>query len=343
MLLNTLGKTPKGKRVQRIKNSSNYKNEAFQNLTSTEAVLKDATVLKMLKEFRNRPKDTIPPKPIPSVKTDLKTLVAKQPTIVWFGHSSYLIKSKEISILVDPVFCGYASPFPFFAKAFKGANEYNVADFGDIDILLLTHDHYDHLDYSTIKALAPKAKHICTSLGVGSHLEYWGINPEKIKELDWWEDAVFLDEIKLTATPARHFSGRSFKRAKTLWSSFVLNIHNHSLFLGADSGYESHFKTIGEKFNGFDFALLECGQYGKNWPYIHTIPEQTLQAATDINTKVLMPVHWGKFSLALHPWDEPINRLMAAKETFAGKITTPKIGEPVVINQSYPNTTWWKL
>lgn len=343
MLFSTFGKTPNKNRLEKVKKSPNYKNGAFQNPVPTETTLKDTSMLKMLREFNNRPKTTTPQNPIPSIKTNLKELTADVPTIVWFGHSSYLIKSKDISILVDPVFNGYASPLPFFAKAFDGADNYGVSDFGAIDILILTHDHYDHLDYPTIKAIAPKVKHICTSLGVGSHLEYWGVPAAKITELDWWEEAAFFDTIKLTAAPARHFSGRSLKRAQTLWSSFALNIHGSHIYIGADSGYSPHFKTIGENFGGFDFALLECGQYGKNWPYIHMTPEQTLEAANDINTKVLMPVHWGKFTLALHAWDEPIKRLMAAKETYKGIITTPKIGEPVILNKNYPNNRWWEF
>lgn len=343
MLLSTFGKTPSGERLEKVKNSPNYKNGAFSNLSETEVTLKDTNMLKMLKEFNNRPKDTAPPKAIPTIKTDLKELKAEQPTIVWFGHSSYLIKSKEVTILVDPVFNGYASPVPFFAKAFKGADAYGVNDFGAIDILVLTHDHYDHLDYPTIKLIHPKVKQIITSLGVGSHLEKWGVPAEKITELDWWEENEPINKVKFTATPSRHFSGRSLKRAQTLWSSFVLNIDGYQIYIGADSGYDTHFKTIREKFNSFDFALLECGQYGKNWPYIHMLPEKTLQAATDINTKVLMPVHWGKFTLALHSWDEPIKRLIAAKESYNGIITTPKIGEPVVLTQSYPNTKWWEF
>lgn len=342
-MLKTLGKNPSGKRLEETQQSANYKNGAFSNQSPTEVTLKDATMVKMMREYSKRPKDTAPPKAIPFVTTNLKTLDADKPTIVWFGHSSYLIKSQGVSILVDPVFSGSASPFSFFAKAFDGADNYGVDDFDTIDVLLLTHDHYDHLDYKTVTALAPKVKQICTSLGVASHLEYWGIPAAKITELDWWQEGFFANDITLTATPARHFSGRSFKRAQTLWSSFVLNLHGYTLYLGGDSGYDSHFKIIGDKFGGFDVALLENGQYGKNWPYIHMLPEQTLQAANDLGTKVLMPVHWAKFTLALHPWNEPIKRLIAAKETCRAQITTPQIGEPVVLNQSLPNSTWWEF
>lgn len=342
-MVKVFGKKPKGSRLERVKNSPNYKDGSFQNLSHTEVTLKDTSMLKMMREYSNKPKDTTPPHPIPAIKTDLKNIETDTPAIVWFGHSSYFIKSKNTNILVDPVFSGYASPVPLFAKAFPSTHTYTTNDFDAIDILIITHDHYDHLDYVTIKKLAPNIKKIYTSLGVGSHLEYWGIPSEKITELDWWEEASPESEIKITAAPARHFSGRGIKRAQTLWSSFILNIHNYNIYLGADSGYDSHFKTIGERFKPFDIALLECGQYGKNWPYIHMTPEQTLQAAHDINTKVLMPVHWAKFTLALHTWNEPIKRLLAAEQEKPIQITTPQIGEPVILNTTYPNTKWWEL
>jgi L-ascorbate metabolism protein UlaG (beta-lactamase superfamily) len=180
-----------------------------------------------------------------------------------------------------------------------------------------------------------------TSLGVGEHLEAWGVPPEKITELDWWESASITNDIEFTATPARHFSGRSFVRGKTLWSAFVLKIHGFQLFLGGDSGYEEHFKEIGKRFSEFDIALLECGQYGVNWPYIHMLPEQTVTAAKDLNVKVLMPVHWAKFELSVHPWDEPINRASKFASENNQPMTTPMIGEPVILNSSYPNIRWW--
>jgi L-ascorbate metabolism protein UlaG (beta-lactamase superfamily) len=318
----------------------------------------------MLKEYRNRPKDTAPPRPLPSVRTDLGALSSNHPVIVWFGHSSYLVKVKGFHILVDPVFSGNASPVSFFARAFPGADVYGVKDMPPIDLLLLTHDHYDHLDYKTVLELAPGVRHICTSLGVGSHLEYWGIPAEKITELDWGE-SWSSGHLTLTATPARHFSGRTVKRGQTLWSSFVLKIAGatdggnqgmpgaagggnegmpgYSLFLGGDSGYETHFKDIGREYGPFDIAILECGQYGVNWPYIHMMPEQTLAAAMDLGAKHLLPVHWGKFTLSLHPWNEPIRRLTAAAAGHALPLTTPRIGEPVILGKSYPQERWWDL
>ena len=380
-LFEALGTTPSGARLQRILRSPHYRNGSFQNPVPTEVTLKDTTIWKMLKEYRRKPAGNTPPKPIPAIRTDLNTLPTNQATIVWFGHSSYLLQLGLTRILVDPVFSGNASPFTFFAKAFPGADLYKTADMpATLDAILLTHDHYDHLDYKTIQQLNPRTHHFYTSLGVGAHLEYWGIPAQKITELDWGESAAITPAghpvpsgaqpapataIHLTAPPARHFSGRTLKRGKTAWSSFVLNCpdpstpetnipatnipatsplatnHHLNLFLGGDSGYSPHFAAIGGQYGPFDLAILECGQYGVHWPYIHTFPEETAQAALDLNAKTLLPVHWAKFSLALHPWNEPILRLVAAAKTLGLPITTPRIGEPVIINDNYPIDPWY--
>ncbi|MCU0419369.1 MAG: MBL fold metallo-hydrolase [Cyclobacteriaceae bacterium] len=338
------GANPSGSRLERIQQSPRYREGSFQNAEPTEVMLPEASYAKMMRDFFfNKPNDVEPPAPLPSVKTDLRSLDAATPTLVWFGHSSYLIKSKDVSILVDPVFSGNAAPIAFFGKAFAGSNTYQAEDMPDIDVLLLTHDHYDHLDYPTIKKLHPRVKTIVTSLGVGAHLERWGVAPEKIIELDWWEHVTLPDSLVFTATPARHFSGRSFLRGKTAWSSFVLALHGHKLFLGGDSGYDGQFKIIGEKMGPFDLALLEAGQYGANWPYIHMTPEQTVAAAQDLKAKVLMPVHWGKFALSMHAWNEPIERVWAQAEKDSVRLTTPKIGEAVLLNQVYPRQRWWNF
>ena len=197
-------------------------------------------------------------------------------------------------------------------KAFDGSDIYTVDDFPEIDFLILTHDHYDHLDYKTIKKLKPKVKTIYCSLGLSSHLIYWGFNENIITEMDWWQTNKMADDMTLTAAPARHFSGRGLKRYKTLWSSFILKTSSYNLYLGGDSGYDSHFKEIGEKYGPFDIAILESGQYNTAWPLIHMMPEQTVQAALDLKAKVLLPVHWGKFTLAMHPWNEPVQRVLKA-------------------------------
>jgi L-ascorbate metabolism protein UlaG (beta-lactamase superfamily) len=338
----TFGKNPSGSRLERIQRSPNYRDGAFQNPEPTEEIRKGASMTKMLRDFLNKPKDTTPPHALPSVKTDLKTLSADKPVIVWFGHSSYLLKVGATTILVDPVFSGNASPVRFFGKSFPGSDVYTPDDMPPIDYLILTHDHYDHLDYQTIVKLIPKVKHFYAPLGVGSHLEYWGIPASRITELDWWQTERIADDTELTATPARHFSGRGITRNKTLWTSYVLRIKGYNFFLGGDSGYGTHFKTIGERFGPFDMAFLETGQYGADWPYIHTFPEETVTAAKDLKANVLLPVHWGKFALALHGWNEPIRRLMtrAAEENLT--VAAPMIGEAVTLGSIYPTKAWWE-
>ncbi|MES1249049.1 MAG: MBL fold metallo-hydrolase [Chitinophaga rupis] len=350
-LFPVFGRTPSGNRLHRIQQSPHYKNGSFQNEIPTPVMLKDTSMIKMLNEYRNRPVNIRPNHPLPSVKTDLGALPSDKPVIVWFGHSSYLLKIKGITILVDPVFSGNASPVSFFAKAFPGSDVYGVSDLPEIDAVVLTHDHYDHLDYKTILALAPRTHHFYTSLGVGAHLESWGIPPEKITELDWWETTEGRPGItkgqgdssaSLTATPARHFSGRGIRRGRTLWSSFVLKIAGYSIFLGGDSGYGEHFKAIGNRYGPFDLAILEAGQYGKNWPYIHMLPEQTVMAAKDLQANILLPVHWAKFTLALHPWNEPIQRILSAAAASGLPVASPRIGEPVVLGEPLPQTRWWE-
>lgn len=340
-MLKIYGKLPKGERLKRIKASANYKNGGFQNLSTTPTIAEGTHFFKVLFDFMNKPKSVAPASPLPSVKTDLKNIPGEKPVIVWFGHSSYFIRINNKNILVDPVMSGNAAPFSFMVKAFKGADVYTEGDFPEIDFLVLTHDHYDHLDYKFILMLKNKVKTVCCSLGTGAHLEYWGYDPSIIYEFDWWESQSFGD-ISFTATPARHFSGRGFKRAQSLWVSFILKTGGYNLYLGGDSGYDNHFKEIGSKYGPFDIALLETGQYNVSWPYIHMMPEETVQAGIDLKAKVIMPVHWGKFSLALHSWTEPVERFIKKADELNIKYTTPMIGEPVILDEQYPSKQWWK-
>lgn len=335
------GQNPSGERLAKIEKSPNYKDGIFQNLSPTPMMAEEGTFFNMIKAYWNSPK-TSPANDIPFIKTDLKSLEQNTPSITWFGHSSYLIKINGKNILIDPVFSGYASPFSFSVKSYQGANEYQVEDFPALDYVFITHDHYDHLDYNTIQKLISKTKTFVTSIGVGSHLEYWGVNPANIIELDWWDSSQLDSSLKVTSTPSRHFSGRGFTRGKTLWSAFVLESDTFKIYLGGDSGYDTHFKKVGVQFGGFDIAILECGQYNKMWKYIHMMPEEVAQAAKDLNAKVLMPVHWSKFTLAIHEWNEPIKRVKNAAEKLEIPITTPKIGETIKIGQSYLTTAWWE-
>ncbi|RYF99288.1 MAG: MBL fold metallo-hydrolase, partial [Chitinophagaceae bacterium] len=286
----------------------------------------------------------IPAKALEFVNPDLNSKPATDaPEIIWFGHSSYLIKIGDKRILVDPVFSKTPSPFSFIgSKAFPGTDFVKADQFKNIDILLITHDHYDHLDYQSILKIVANVDKIVTSIGVGSHLERWGISTGKINEVHWNQSIEVFDSIKFTAVPARHFTGRKFKRNQTLWSAFVLEAGNYKLFLGGDSGYDTHFEKIGNDYGPFDIALLECGQYDKLWPYIHMFPEQTVQAAIDLKARVLMPVHWGKFSLSMHPWNEPINRVTDEAEKRQVPIVTPRLGETTILNKETISQKWWE-
>lgn len=340
----SFGKHPEGARLERIKKSPNYVNGSFANLTDTPLQSEDASYLRMLLKFIVKAANVAPPQALPSVRTDLKAAPSPRPTLTYFGHSSYLIQMDGKNILMDPVFSERISPVQWLGtRNFDGTDVYGLSDMPAIDYVILSHDHYDHMDYETIKQLANSPTRFVVPLGVGEHLEYWGIKPENITELDWWEGSDAIEGMKITSTPARHFSGRSFKSGKTLWSSYVLQSGDYNLFLGGDSGYEKHFAEIGKKFGPFDLAILECGQYNEWWPYIHMMPELTAQAGIDLGAKIVWPVHWGKFALGFHPWDEPIFRISKKAEELRLRLTTPMIGEQIVIGSHYPNQNWWEL
>ncbi|MFC5284777.1 MBL fold metallo-hydrolase [Pedobacter alpinus] len=317
---------------------TNFKDGVFVNQKITEVMSADGNFFKVLKEWMNKAPDNEPKHILPVVKTDLTQL--PNDSIVWFGHSSYLLRLDGKSILVDPVF-NRASPIKLFGKPFATSYQYSVDDFEDIDILVITHDHYDHLDYETVKALIPKTKCIITSLGVDAHLKSWGANTEQLKVLNWHESVNILD-LDFTSLPARHFSGRKFKRGETLWSSFALKTAHKNIYLGGDSGYDSHFKEIGENYGPFDLAILECGQYGKYWPKIHLFPHEVLLASTDLKAKVLLPVHWAKFSLSTHGWTTSIDELMAHAKASDYPVCTPQLGAVLDLNNPVIGDCWWK-
>jgi L-ascorbate metabolism protein UlaG (beta-lactamase superfamily) len=343
MSLKITGKLPSGKHLEKLKQSPNYKRNAFQNVSHTPMKPDNVSYWKMITEFMKKDKNTVPPVKLPFVKTDLHSINSSSPVIVWFGHSSYFIRINKKNFLIDPVFSGNAAPFSFMVKAFAGSNEYKAEDMPDIDYLILTHDHYDHLDFKTVKKLKKKVDKIYCSMGISSHLKYWGFDITKINELDWWETGQLEENISLTAAPARHFSGRGIKRGQTLWSSFILKTKDHSVYIGGDSGYDSHFKEIGNKFGPFDIAILEAGQYNTMWPLIHMMPEETVQATIDLKAKALLPVHWGKFTLAMHSWTDSITRVLAKAKELNVKVLTPRIGQPLVLEDGFQAETWWNL
>jgi L-ascorbate metabolism protein UlaG (beta-lactamase superfamily) len=338
------GKSPDGKRLERMKLSRNYRDGKFQNLSFTPTLTEGYSMSGVLYDFVfKKVPNKIPTLTMPSVKTDLHALPADSNLLVWFGHSSYYLQVDGLKILVDPVFSGNASPIPGTTKAFAGSNGYQVDDIPALDYLLISHDHYDHLDFSTIKSLQAKVKKAVMGLGVGAHFEHWGYDPNQLIELDW-DDSIELEKgVQLHALPARHFSGRTFSRNTTLWLSFLLETESKKIFLGGDSGYDTHFAAIGKRFGSIDLAILENGQYNLAWQAIHCLPEEVLKAAKDLNAKQVIPVHSSKFSLAPHSWDEPLKEISRLNASYGISLLTPKIGELVHINRADQlYAEWWK-
>lgn len=337
------GKYPEGERLERIKKSPNFRDGQFQNQSHTPDLAEGENYFSVMKEFifnkdpRNKPADTIPTK-----KIDLKAIDPLKDMMVWFGHSSYFMQVDGKRILVDPVLSGSASPVSFTTKSFVGSDAYTVDGIPEIDYLFISHDHWDHLDYETIKALKSRTQTVICGLGVGAHFEHWGFDMTKVIERDWYEEVVLDSGFKVTFTPARHFSGRGFKRNRSLWVSFVYQTPTKNIYLGGDSGYDKHFAEIGEKYGPFDLAILECGQYDPSWKYIHMMPEEVVQAAKELKAYKLLPVHWAKFSLGNHAWDDPILRVTTAAKTNNQPIITPVIGEEVSLQDSATYVEWWQ-
>ncbi|MEE1944123.1 MBL fold metallo-hydrolase [Pedobacter sp. KR3-3] len=337
--LPVFGRLPKGKRLEKLRQLPNYGNGAIENLSPTPTKPEDVSWGQMLSKVIKGNVNGVPPKAILPLVPDFSPSESLKMT--WFGHSSYLIQVDGLNLLVDPVFSARTSPFQFIGtQNFPGTDFIKAEDLPSLDIVLITHDHYDHLDYGTILKLKNKTKHFITSLGAGSHLERWGIKPDQLTELAWGETAELMG-LSFTAAPARHFTGRKFKRNQTLWSSFVLKTKIQRLYLGGDSGYDTHFKNIGQTYGPFDLAILECGQYNDMWPYIHMFPEEVVQASIDLGAQCLLPVHWGKFKLAIHDWDDPIKRVTAKADELGVQLVTPQLGQTFSL-ENKPQTAWWK-
>jgi L-ascorbate metabolism protein UlaG (beta-lactamase superfamily) len=338
------GSTPTGERLAKIHRSPHYKNGAFQNLSATPDLSEGATFFSVMKEFffsekkRNKPSVALP-----SIKTDLLSLSKNEDVLVWFGHSSYFIQLDGKRMLVDPVLSGAASPISFTTRAFDGSDIYKPSDLPEIDYLFISHDHWDHLDYKTILALKPKIKKIICSLGTGEHLEHWGFSTDIIVERDWYENVILEEGFNVTTAPGRHFSGRGFKRNQALWTAFALQTPTMKIFMGGDSGYDTHFAEIGTKLGPFDLAILENGQYNKSWKYIHMMPNEVLKAAQELGAKRLFPVHSAKFALSLHAWDAPLKTITELNEPIGMPLITPKIGERVNLKDlSQKFAKWWE-
>lgn len=285
----------------------------------------------------------VPDKRLPELSPDLNAFLAADEHLkfIWFGHSTLLLNLDGVRILTDPVFSASASPFSFMFRRFQPPVLTREA-LPDIDIILLSHDHYDHLDEQTIRAFRDTTTRFIAPLKVGEHLQKWGIAAQRIEELDWYQSHT-LNGITFTATPSHHFSGRSLSgRNTTLWASWVIQGQRERLFFSGDSGYGEHFRDIGERFGPFDLAFMENGQYNHRWPDSHMHPQQTIQAVQDVRARQFMPIHWGMFALAFHDWADPVRSSSQLAREQQLPIIMPMLGEVVTLGTPTATPIWWE-
>lgn len=343
-ILTRFGRLPTGARLERIKASPNFVDGEFRNQATTPMLTGERGRLAVMWEVFFGPKARRrPPHALPMIRTDLGALAADEDIVVWLGHSSYYLQLGGRRILIDPVFSRFAAPFPIFGRAFDGDYPYSAETMPEIDCLLLSHDHWDHLDYPTLRALRPRIKAVVAPLGVGEHLEYWGFASGLIRELDWFESVSPADAFTVHAVPSRHFSGRGPRANRTLWTGFMLETPRRRIYYSGDSGYGAHFAEIGRRFGGVDLAIMENGQYDRDWAAIHMMPEEVVQAAADVGARAVLPGHAGRFSLSRHDWDDPYRRIAAASRGKDFRLLTPVIGQ--VVHLENPNETftpWWE-
>lgn len=337
------GKVTK-KLSEQYQQSANWKNGKFQNLEETSLHISLSKMPGIIyRQFSGKVKRE-PAKPLPIRALD-KTAFLKEselPKMVWYGHSVLLLRLNGQTLLIDPMLGPSASPIgPVTTKRFSTNTLDLIDDFPEIDLVLLTHDHYDHLDYDSIRKLKAKTKRYFVALGLKRHLVRWGIDADLITEFDWWDQTDF-NGIHISFTPSRHFSGRGLTdRSKSLWGGWVFKMANHNLWFSGDGGYGEHFKEIGKRLGPFDFGWMECGQYNEHWHQIHMYPEECIQAALDAKVKTIMPVHWAGFSLAPHHWKEPVERFVAAAGQTNINFLVPALGETITLGNT-KRIDWWE-
>ena len=331
--------------IEKYSRSKHWDGQKFNNLEETKMNIPFKAIPKLLfsQFFKRKQRQPIKEIKVPPFSAELFLAPSELMKFIWYGHSAILIRLKNKTILIDPMFGADAAPIaPFSIKRFNSVSTSIISDFPEIDLLIMSHDHYDHLDLKSIQLLKGKVKKYYVALGVGRHLISWGIDPAAITEFDWWEKHSFED-IEITFTPTRHFSGRGMRdRFKGLWGGWALKTDTENNWFSGDGGYGKHFKEIGDKLGPFDFAFMECGQYNKLWRPIHLFPDECIQAALDAKAKKIMPVHWGSFNLSDHNWKEPVEQFVLACKRNNIPYRTPLIGEIITPILQEENNHWWE-
>ncbi|MGL1863169.1 MAG: MBL fold metallo-hydrolase [Pseudodesulfovibrio sp.] len=343
----SFGSPPTNEDLSQLEKSPQYDiaNKRFDNsepgvLETLEAVSKD---WKGILKFFSPGGERSPSEPMPQGVPDMTAFNQSNGNaqLIWFGHSSLLMRMAEKNILIDPMFSKNASPIPFTVARYQ-APVLDLTQLPEIDYIVISHDHYDHLDMKTVQYFSDKQTQFIVPIGIGSYLRGWGIPADRITELDWWQTAQ-RKNIEFVCTPARHFSGRSFaKKNPTLWASWVIKDTKQTIYYSGDSGYAGHFKEIGEKYGPFDLAILENGQYNNRWRAVHLMPEEAAQAYFDLKAEMLIPIHWAMFELSMHTWYQPGMEIAAQAKELGINLVTPKIGETVLIDGTPQGSPWWQ-
>ena len=345
--MKSLGGTPEGARLERMKASPRWVNEGFRNVHPILPGLRDPKApMPTIGDFLCGGERRMPSGPLPSTNP-LETWsrsAASGLRVTWLGHSTMLIEIDGLRVLTDPVWGPRASPSQLVGPKRFQPVPVSLREMPPVDLVVVSHDHYDHLDYPTIRALAKIDVPFVTSLGVGAHLEYWGIQPGRITELDWWETHALRNTgLTVTAAPSQHFSGRALHdRNATLWSSMVIRSPRHAVFFSGDTGLTTEYQSIRERLGPFDLVMLEVGAFHPAWGDIHLGPENALKALALLGGGPFLPVHWGTFSLAMHAWDQPAEDLFEKAAKAGAQLVMPRLGQPVEPAHAEIVEPWWR-
>jgi L-ascorbate metabolism protein UlaG (beta-lactamase superfamily) len=344
--MKTFGKKATGARLERMKASPRFSETGFRNLNPIPPGLRSGAPMPSVSEFLCSGSRRVPAAPLPAL--DPRQIWLKPPETglraSWLGHSTLLVEIDGLRILTDPVWGERASPVSIAGPKRFQPIPVRLGELPELDLVIVSHDHYDHLDYPTILELVPSSVPFVTSLGVGAHLEAWGVAPERIVELDWWESHdVGGGRATVTAAPSQHFSGRGVgSRNPTLWSSFAVRTSRHAFFFSGDTGLTAEYADVRQRLGPFDLVMLEVGAYHPAWGDIHLGPENALAALDLLGAKRLLPIHWGTFNLALHAWDEPAETLAALAPSRGVELLMPRLGEPFEPQRFEGFTPWWR-
>lgn len=333
-----MGSGPDEVRAQKMASSPNFSDGSFHN---AQPMWNDYagwfTSIGEASEYGS------PLQPLPVIEDAFDRLQkpARGARVTWLGHSTVLIEIAGKRVLTDPIWSDGVSPLAWIGPARWYPPPLTLDQVSPVDIVLISHDHYDHLDQSTIEKMSDWDTTFVAPLGVGAHLEYWGVEPERVVEVDWWDELEF-DDLRIAATPARHASGRHLlDQNRTLWAGYALIGPEHRIMFSGDTGLFDDMETIGERYGPFDVVMIEVGAYHRTWPDWHTGPEQAIKGHQMMRGEVFLPIHWGLFNLALHGWTEPIERTWAAAEKAGASFVTPRPGEPVDIAEPPAPERWW--